>query len=150
MARWSGRRERQGTVNPSWDSLSTPPPWPIGAAVARFQTGRGRWFKPSIAHMMSRNEAMQCLEALLAELPAEFSRHPGTAESRGSFRVIKESNVRRVHEALWGLQVYFGMQGPDALADTPRAIPSTTASPGLRVQCGEGTPDAEATADNPA
>jgi len=99
--------------------------------------------------MMSRNEALQCLEALLAELPAEFSRQPDTAESRGSFRVIKESNVRRVHEALWGLQVYFGLQGPDALADTPRAIPCAAASPGLRVKCEAGTPDVEA-ADNPA
>lgn len=43
------------------------------------------------------------LERLLAELPAEFSEPPG-ARTREEFRVVKASNVRRVHEALWDLQ----------------------------------------------
>lgn len=53
--------------------------------------------------MVSREEAAQALVALLAELPAEFSSAPA-GEGRSAFRVIKRSNVQRVHEALWQLQ----------------------------------------------
>ncbi len=55
--------------------------------------------------------AIEALEDLLAELPAEFSFFPpDEIEPRNEFRVIKQSNVRAVHEALWQLQLYFGLQ----------------------------------------
>lgn len=59
-----------------------------------------------------KDDAAQCLKALLAELPAEFSDYrPGPDRpSRPSFQVIKHRNVRAVHEALWELQIYFGLQ----------------------------------------
>lgn len=60
---------------------------------------------------MDRENALQALKDLLAELPAEFSYSvPGAHESRFSFRVTKKRNVRRVHQALWSLQCYFGLQ----------------------------------------
>lgn len=49
------------------------------------------------------------LMTLLRELPAEFSERPGSVETRESFSVIKKRNVRTVHDALWGLQEYFGL-----------------------------------------
>ena len=57
------------------------------------------------------DNAEQAMKALLAELPAEFSLDD-PAElpcARESFKVIKNRNVRAVHEALWELQEYLGM-----------------------------------------
>lgn len=48
--------------------------------------------------------ARDALRRLLWELPAEFTQDPADTEARQSFRVIKPSNVRNVHEALWDLQ----------------------------------------------
>lgn len=60
---------------------------------------------------MTKDEAAFCLEALLAELPAEFSTtQPADTVERDRFMVIKSRNVRSVHEALWELQIYFGLQ----------------------------------------
>jgi hypothetical protein len=61
---------------------------------------------------MHKDDAAQCLKALLAELPAEFSMSPPDpkGEGRESFQVIKKRNVRSVHGALWELQIYFGLQ----------------------------------------
>ena len=59
----------------------------------------------------AHDNAVQCMKSLLAELPAEFSMNPpGDGPTRDSFRVIKERNVRAVHEALWELQIFLGMQ----------------------------------------
>jgi hypothetical protein len=61
----------------------------------------------------AHDNAVQCMKALLAELPAEFTWHdPSDPDCpfRSEFRVIKRSNVRKVHQALWDLQVYLGMQ----------------------------------------
>lgn len=61
------------------------------------------------------DSAVQCMKALLAELPAEFSvDDPAVLPcAREEFRVIKNRNVRAVHEALWELQEYLGMQEED-------------------------------------
>lgn len=60
---------------------------------------------------MRHDNAEEALKTLLLELPYEFSHvHPESAEHRRQFQVIKRSNVRRVHEALWELQQYFGLQ----------------------------------------
>lgn len=57
------------------------------------------------------DNAVQCMKALLAELPAEFCKNPNDFPvSRDEFRVIKSRNVRAVHESLWELQVFLGMQ----------------------------------------
>lgn len=58
------------------------------------------------------DNAVQCMTALLAELPVEFSTdNPETNPCRREqFQVIKNSNVKAVHEALWELQVFLGMQ----------------------------------------
>lgn len=53
---------------------------------------------------------VESLERLLAELPAEFGEDPSDTIPRKEFRVIKQRNVRAVHEALWELQQYFGMK----------------------------------------
>lgn len=54
------------------------------------------------------DNAVEALKALLWELPAEFSQPPGeVSDSRDNFMVIKKSNVRKVHRALWELQEYF-------------------------------------------
>lgn len=59
----------------------------------------------------AHEKAIEALEDLLAELPADFSFFsPDETRSRSEFRVIKKSNVRAVHEALWQLQLYFGLQ----------------------------------------
>ena len=55
--------------------------------------------------------AQQCMKSLLAELPWEFSfEDPENSNTRSSFQVIKSSNVRHVHEALWELQKLLGMK----------------------------------------
>ena len=57
----------------------------------------------------AHDAAQQALTDLLAELPWEFSNEPpgyGEQYPRESFKVIKRSNVRRVHQALWDLQEY--------------------------------------------
>ena len=55
--------------------------------------------------------AKEAMTALLAELPAEFSMYnPNEVRPRESFTVIKERNVRTVHQALWDLQEYLGMK----------------------------------------
>lgn len=60
---------------------------------------------------MTQDEAAFCLEVLLAELPAEFSMTcPDDSVTRDKFMVIKSRNVHSVHEALWELQIYFGLQ----------------------------------------
>lgn len=62
---------------------------------------------------MRHDLAEEALRALLDELPAEFSTVPPDApgpHTRESFKVVKRRNVRAVHEALWDLQVYFGLQ----------------------------------------
>jgi hypothetical protein len=58
------------------------------------------------------DSAVEAMTRLLAELPAEFSSapHRDTLHTRQSFQVIKKRNVRTVHEALWELQVFLGMQ----------------------------------------
>lgn len=58
----------------------------------------------------AHDAAVEAMETLLAELPAEFSQAP-TEESRlrREFKVIKRRNVRRVHNALWELQQHLGM-----------------------------------------
>jgi len=65
----------------------------------------------------AHDNAVQCMKALLAELPAEFScTDPETIDRmdhRPEFRVIKRSNVRAVHEALWELQKFLGMIDDD-------------------------------------
>lgn len=58
---------------------------------------------------MRNDLAEDALRALLWELPAEFRDDPDTVEPRSEFRVIKKSNVRKVHRALWELQEYFGL-----------------------------------------
>ncbi len=61
---------------------------------------------------MAHDSAIDALKALLWELPAEFS-HDDPAEfpiERHEFRVIKNSNCKKVHRALWELQQYFGLQ----------------------------------------
>lgn len=58
---------------------------------------------------MRNDLAEDALRALLWELPAEFRDDPDTVEPRSQFRVIKKSNVRKVHRALWELQEYFGL-----------------------------------------
>lgn len=61
---------------------------------------------------MAHDAAVDALKELLAELPLEFSAYnPETNPvNRGEFRVVKQSNCRKVHRALWELQVYFGLQ----------------------------------------
>lgn len=61
---------------------------------------------------VTKDEAARQLKMLLAELPWEFSdEDPATwAWTRDYFKVIKQSNVQHVHEALWALQIYFGLQ----------------------------------------
>lgn len=61
---------------------------------------------------MTHDRAVGALNALLAELPFEFSaRNPETDPfTHEEFRVIKRSNCQSVHHALWELQVYFGLQ----------------------------------------
>jgi hypothetical protein len=59
---------------------------------------------------MAYDKAVDALKALLLELPAEFDMNPADSTStRTQFRVIKARNVRKVHEALWELQEYFGL-----------------------------------------
>lgn len=58
---------------------------------------------------MTHNDAVEALKALLWELPYEFSVDPEITPTRSQFKVIKASNVRKIHKALWELQVYFGM-----------------------------------------
>lgn len=61
--------------------------------------------------MNELDAARQTMQALLAELPSEFSSPPGSRSSmRTQFSVVTRSNVKAVHEALWELQVYLGMQ----------------------------------------
>lgn len=50
------------------------------------------------------------LNRLLWELPAEFGDPPGGSESRAEFRVLGKHNVRKVHRALWDLQVAVGLK----------------------------------------
>lgn len=57
----------------------------------------------------AHDAAMDALKDLLWQLPAEFSAGPPHGPSRPNFRVLKSSNVRKVHQALWDLQEYFGM-----------------------------------------
>lgn len=65
-------------------------------------------------HLQAWDRADRALRDLLWELPAEFSRDPDeTPHTRHQFMVIKQSNVRKVHEALWELQKY--IQGKDTL-----------------------------------
>lgn len=63
------------------------------------------------------DSAVEAMSRLLAELPAEFSSEPPSREdwelTRNEFRVIKRSNVRTVHEALWELQQFLGMRDDD-------------------------------------
>lgn len=57
-----------------------------------------------------REEAAEALKSLLWELPAEFSTDPDeedSSETREFFTVVKRSNVRKIHRALWTLQEYF-------------------------------------------
>jgi hypothetical protein len=57
--------------------------------------------------------AVDALKALLWEFPAEFSLpRNGAHRSREQFSVIKESNVDKVHDALWTLQEYLGVNQP--------------------------------------
>lgn len=60
----------------------------------------------------AHDAAVEAMKALLWELPAEFSEGPPDikGEGRDSFFVVKKSNVRKVHRALWDLQVHLGMQ----------------------------------------
>jgi len=55
----------------------------------------------------TRQEAAAALATVLAELPYEFSAGPPGGHTRPEFRVIKRSNVERVHAGLWALQRYF-------------------------------------------
>lgn len=55
------------------------------------------------------DSAVDALKALLWELPAEFKENPDSVEPRMAFSVLKKSNVRNVHRALWELQEYFGI-----------------------------------------
>lgn len=59
----------------------------------------------------AHDNAVVALVTLLRELPAEFSDGPPDikGEGRESFTVIKARNVRTVHQALWDLQEYFGL-----------------------------------------
>lgn len=61
---------------------------------------------------MAHDKAEEALKALLWELPYEFSNiaPDDLPVSRSQFKVIKSTNVRKVHESLWNLQVYFGLQ----------------------------------------
>jgi hypothetical protein len=59
---------------------------------------------------MLENDAKDALRRLLNELPMEFSMYePGEGYTRDSFSVIKRRNVLTVHQALWDLQQYFGV-----------------------------------------
>lgn len=82
---------------------------------------------------MDREIAMQSLKDLLAELPAEFSYSvPGAHEPRSSFKVTKKRNTLRIHQSLWNLQRFFGLQSeaghhkgilePTVVDDDMRAI----------------------------
>ena len=65
-------------------------------------------------HLKAYDRARRALTDALWELPAEFSReHPDESEPRYQFMVIKKSNVRKVHRALWELQQYFDLQDKD-------------------------------------
>lgn len=57
---------------------------------------------------MAHDNAQEALEALLDELPWFFSEDPKDHENLAmtEFRVIKKSNIRKVHRALWELQEY--------------------------------------------
>jgi hypothetical protein len=55
------------------------------------------------------DNAVEALQNLLAELPAEFSSDPEETEPRSQFSVIKKRNVKTVHRSLWELQNYFGL-----------------------------------------
>lgn len=59
-------------------------------------------------HLRAWDRADRALKALLRELPAEFSQGPPDTHGHGrhQFMVIKQRNVRTVHEALWELQKY--------------------------------------------
>lgn len=61
--------------------------------------------------MSDFEKAKAALKALLWELPAEFS-GPVGGFTRHEFKVIKQSNVRKVHESLHELIEYFGEDGP--------------------------------------
>lgn len=61
-----------------------------------------------------REEAIAALRAVLNELPAEFSEGPPDGRTRSQFRVIKRSNVERVHAGLWILQRHFEIEPEDA------------------------------------
>jgi len=54
-------------------------------------------------------EMQEALDRLLWELPGEFREPVGSVEARNEFRVIKQSNVRKVHAALYELQELAGM-----------------------------------------
>lgn len=54
------------------------------------------------------DKARRALHDLLWELPAEFKENPDSVEPRMAFSVLKKSNVRNVHRALWELQKHFG------------------------------------------
>ena len=60
-------------------------------------------------HLVKWDKADRALRDLLRELPAEFSEGPPDTHGygRSQFFVIKQGNVRRVHQALWELQEYF-------------------------------------------
>lgn len=65
---------------------------------------------------MTPQDAVEALKALLWELPAEFGTDPEECVwARSEFSVLKKSNVRKVHEALWDLQQYFGMVDDDSI-----------------------------------
>lgn len=60
----------------------------------------------------AHDNAVDAMNRLLDELPFEFSNDDPEFNpcQRREFRVIKQRNVRAVHEALWELQIHLGMQ----------------------------------------
>ena len=61
-----------------------------------------------MSNSAENDKARDALRRLLWELPAEFSQDPTDTVERHEFRVIKQSNVGKVHRALWDLQQVLG------------------------------------------
>lgn len=62
----------------------------------------------------THDAVVDAVEKMLGELPWEFSQDPATSTyPLQEFRVIKKSNIRRVHEGLWAIQEYLGMTDGD-------------------------------------
>ena len=87
-----------------------PPKTRIVRAEIRVAPRYGMAAAPDGPALVTRATARDALRALLWELPSEFAHaDPDRYEPLPQFSVIKKSNVRKVHRALYTLRRYFGV-----------------------------------------